>query len=86
MVDAPRLGRREVGRAQPWCVLVFLGLPLLTASVPPTWWQKGFARKRVGSVAEAELLSQLAVLLMPKEPIEELFRSFPSPEGWGGNY
>ena len=23
---------------------------------------------------------------MPKTPIEELFRSFPSPDGWGGNY
>ena len=34
----------------------------------------------MGSVAE------LAVLLMPKQPISELFRRFPSPEGWGGNY
>ena len=40
----------------------------------------------MGSVAEAELLSQLAVLLMPKQPISELFRRFPSPEGWRGNY
>ena len=40
----------------------------------------------MGSVAEAELLSQLAVLLMPKEPISELFRRFPSPEGWRGHY
>ena len=23
---------------------------------------------------------------MPKTPIEELFRSFPSPDGWGGHY
>ena len=37
------------------------------------------------SVAEAELLSQLAVMLMPNTPMEELFRSFPSPEGWGGH-
>ena len=40
----------------------------------------------MGSVAEAELLSQLAVLLMPRQPISELFRRFPSPEGWRGNY
>ena len=61
-------------------------LHVLTALVPPAWWQKGWARQRVGSVAEAELLSQLAVLLMPDEAIEEMFRRFPSPEGWGGNY
>ena len=52
----------------------------------PAWWLKGWPRQRVGSVAEAELLSQLAVLLMPKQPISELFRRFPSPEGWRGNY
>ena len=78
------MGRLK-SKAHRWCVLVCV-VPLLTASVPPAWWRKGFARKRVGSVAEAELLSQLAVLLMPNEPIEELFRSFPSPEGWGGHY
>ena len=61
-------------------------LQLATASEPPAWWLKGWPRQRVGSVAEAELLSQLAVLLMPKEPISELFRRFPSPEGWRGNY
>ena len=53
---------------------------------PPAWWLKGWPRQRLGSVAEAELLSQLAVLLMPKEPISELFRRFPSPEGWRGHY
>ena len=78
------MGRLK-SKAHRWCVLVCV-VPLLTASVPPAWWRKGFARKRVGSVAEAELLSQLAVLLMPNDPIEELFRSFPSPEGWGGHY
>ena len=52
----------------------------------PAWWLKGWPRQRVGSVAEAELLSQLAVLLMPKQPISELFRRFPSPAGWRGNY
>ena len=53
---------------------------------PPAWWQTGWPRQRVGSVAEAELLSQLAVLLMPRQPILELFRRFPSPEGWRGHY
>ena len=52
----------------------------------PTWWQLGWPRKHPGSVAEAELLAPLAELLMPKTPIMELFRSFPSPEGWQGNY
>ncbi|CAL1165658.1 unnamed protein product [Cladocopium goreaui] len=37
-------------------------------------------------MAEAELLVPLAELLMPHLPIAELFRSFPSPKGWGGNY
>ena len=36
-------------------------------------------------MAEAELLAPLAALLMPKTPIEKLFRSFPSPAGWGGH-
>ena len=37
-------------------------------------------------MAEAELLSQLAVALKPRTRIGELFRRFPAPEGWGGNY
>ena len=52
----------------------------------PAWWQQGWPRKHPGSVAEAELLAPLAELLMPKTPIMELFRSFPSPKGWQGNY
>ena len=52
----------------------------------PPWWQRGWPRHRIGSVAEAELLAPLAELLMPQMPIAELFRSFPSPKGWGGNY
>ena len=56
------------------------------SSVPPTWWRRGWPRPRVDSVAEAQLLSHLAVLLMPSTPIGELFRSFPSPPGWGGHY
>ena len=52
----------------------------------PSWWQRGWPRQRVGSMAEAELLAPLAELLMPHLPIAELFRSFPSPKGWAGNY
>ncbi|CAE7206771.1 MTERF5, partial [Symbiodinium sp. KB8] len=54
---------------------------------PPSWWQAGRARKRPGSVAEAELLSHLAVLLRPEERVEELFRDFPAKqsEKWGRN-
>lgn len=52
----------------------------------PDWWQRGWPRDRVGSMAEAELLSQLAVILKPRTPIKELFRSFPAPKGWGGNH
>jgi len=55
------------------------------AYVAPEWWRKGWARGRVDSVAEAELLSQLAAILMPNLEIQELFRSFPSPDGWGGH-
>ena len=66
------------------CLVLALVLPTLTYVEPPKWWQKGWARGRVDSVAEAELLSQLAVILMPSSDIGELFRSFPSPEGWGG--
>ncbi|CAK8986518.1 Transcription termination factor MTERF4 [Durusdinium trenchii] len=69
-------------------VLILLGAVLQwrPTSVPPAWWQRGWPRQRVDSVAAAELLSQLAVVLMPKVSIKELFRSFPSPEGWSGNY
>ena len=41
----------------------------------------------MNSVAEAELLMQLAALTVPeKTPIAEMFRNFPAPEGWSGNY
>ena len=56
------------------------------ASTAPEWWRKGWPRERVDSLAEAELLSQLAVALKPRTRIGELFRRFPAPEGWGGNY
>ena len=54
---------------------------------PPSWWKAGHPRRRPGSLAEAELLAHLAVLLLPEEPIAELFRDFPAErnEGWGSN-
>ena len=55
-------------------------------TVPCTWWRQGWSRQRAGSVAEAELLAPLAELLMPRTSPLELFRSFPSPPGWAGNY
>ena len=55
-------------------------------AVAPDWWRKGWPRERVDSMAEAELLSQLAVALKPRTKIGEVFRRFPAPEGWGGNY
>ena len=59
---------------------------LVPKSRPPTWWQQGWARQRAGSVAEAELLAPLGELLMPGMPLQEMFRSFKSPAGWGGHY
>ncbi|CAL1165079.1 unnamed protein product [Cladocopium goreaui] len=52
----------------------------------PAWWAKGWPRERVDSLAEAELLSQLAVALKPRTKIGEVFRRFPAPEGWCGKY
>ena len=49
----------------------------LAESTPPAWWLKGRPRKNFRSRAEVELLSQLAVLLMPNQPIAEAFRDFP---------
>ena len=60
--------------------------PSRSTTVCPNWWQHGWSRQRAGSVAEAELLAPLGELLMPNTPILELFRSFPSPPGWAGNY
>eukprot|EP00439_Symbiodinium_sp_Y106_P068994 s3089_g11.t2 len=59
----------------------------LSASVPPLWWRKGRPRKKMGSRAEAELLCQLAVLLMPDVPIAEAFREFSveKSEAWGSS-
>ena len=47
------------------------------ACVAPAWWRAGHAREVHRSYAEVELLSHLAELLMPEEPIAELFRDFP---------
>ncbi|OLQ02654.1 6-methylsalicylic acid synthase [Symbiodinium microadriaticum] len=49
-----------------------------------SWWKAGYPRRVHRSVAEVELLSHLAVLLAPDQPIAELFRDFrvePS-ENW----
>ena len=81
--EYPMRQRRNVSHAFISLCLVLLIPP--AAYVAPEWWQKGWARGRVDSVAEAELLSQLAVILMPNLEIQELFRSFPSPDGWGGH-
>ena len=56
-------------------------------STPPTWWLSGQPRNVFGSRAEVELLSQLAVLLMPDAPIAEAFRDFPvqRSEEWGSS-
>eukprot|EP00438_Fugacium_kawagutii_P031476 Skav222645 [mRNA] locus=scaffold10:444608:446644:- [translate_table: standard] len=59
---------------------------VVSKSRAPKWWQQGWPRERAGSVAEAELLAPLGELLMPGMPVGEMFRSFKSPEGWGGNY
>ena len=79
----------------PFTTLCRHGMPQLTPgmwkgmavwfSSAPEWWQKGWPRERPGSLAEAELLSQLAAVLKPRTPIRELFRSFPAPKGWGGH-
>ena len=67
---------------RPLLGLFLLALPL---AYVPAWWRNGWPRDRVGSLAEVELLSQLAAVLMPSEEIGELFRSFPAARGWGGH-
>ena len=59
--------------------------PRLRCSAPPLWWREGRPRTVHRSYAEVELLSRLAELLMPGEPIGELFRDFPvkKSELWG---
>ncbi|CAE7785727.1 MTERFD1 [Symbiodinium sp. CCMP2456] len=45
---------------------------------PPLWWRQGRRRTVHRSYAEVELLSRLAEILLPREPIGELFRDFPT--------
>ncbi|OLQ01401.1 mTERF domain-containing protein 1, mitochondrial [Symbiodinium microadriaticum] len=84
MQSPSRKGRPHIGLL---CLLGLLLAATLPASVPPLWWRKGRPRKRLGSRAEAELLCQLAVLLMPDVPIAEAFRDFPveKSEEWGSS-
>ena len=79
------LGILRPGGAARFVPCVWKGIGRWMAS-QPAWWKKGWPRERVDSMAEAELLSQLAVMLKPRTQIRELFRRFPAPEGWGGNY
>ena len=72
-----------IGRPRPRFAFKAAG----TESTPPAWWRKGRPRKILGSRAEAELLCQLAVLLMPDVPIAEAFRDFPLQQckEWGSS-
>ena len=82
----PKRSRRPFGFSRAFlCILLVAALP--PGSVPPLWWRKGRPRKILGSRAEAELLSQLAVLLMPEEPISQAFRDFPVErcQDWGSS-
>ena len=68
-----------------WCsscgvAVVVVALLAPSAHVPPAWWQGGWRRQCVGSAEKVELLSSLAAMLMPKMPVGDLFRSFPSPD------
>ena len=71
---------RQVRR--PLLCIFWLAVPV---AYVPAWWRRGWPRGRVGSLAEAELLSELAVLLMPRADVGELFRSFPATKGWRGH-
>ncbi|CAE7273247.1 MTERF5 [Symbiodinium pilosum] len=77
---------------KPWTVARCAFPPLFWrngSTIPraPKWWRAGHARQRPGSIAEAELLSHLALLLQPDVPIKEVFRNFPveKSEKWGKN-
>ena len=82
----PRKSRRAF-TCSFWGSLALVSCGACVVQSPPSWWKAGHPRRRPGSLAEAELLSHLAVLLLPEEPIAELFRDFPveKQEGWGSN-
>ncbi|CAE7809086.1 unnamed protein product [Symbiodinium sp. CCMP2592] len=84
MTPPCRRGQPRVGALCLLCLLLGAALP---ASAPPLWWRKGRPREKLGSRAEAELLCQLAVLLMPDVPIAEGFRDFPVKKckQWGSS-
>ena len=84
-----RFCRHGAKKLLPFLLLCALGLGLgPLASCSPAWWRAGHARTVHRSAAEVELLSHLAVLLMPEEPIAELFRDFPAQrsEAWGSGW
>ena len=60
----------------------------LLCRAPPLWWRRGRPRTVHRSYAEVELLSRLAQVLMPREPIGELFRDFPvkPSDVWGSRW
>ena len=62
--------------------------PRLLCSAAPLWWRQGRPRTAHRSFAEVELLSRLAELLMPHEPIGESFRDFPvePSHAWGSRW
>ncbi|CAK9076419.1 unnamed protein product [Durusdinium trenchii] len=87
----PRVTLRALATASLlWSVFFASRTAATAAAAAPAWWRASHLRVDVESKSEleqpsGELLAQLAVLLMPDEPIEELFRRFPTPEGstWG---
>ena len=86
------VGGHSLAPFSTWAQLPKMRRPLLSLSfwvLPlayvPAWWRKGWPRGRADSMAEAELLSELAALLMPRTEVGVLFRSFPATEGWGGH-
>lgn len=68
--------------ASPRRALALALAALGAAFAAPAWWRRSQVLREVKSKSELELMAQLAVLLMPEKPIEELFRSFPAPRSW----
>ncbi|CAE7746631.1 MTERF2, partial [Symbiodinium necroappetens] len=85
----PKRNQCQRTRALQGCVLCLLGslTPGPAVSGASFWWNAGYPRQLLRSVAEVEFLSHLAVLLAPDQPIAELFRDFcvePS-ENWASS-